>query len=173
MLIPSPLEAKSYYAGIPSSPVLVARTGTTRWKPPTGTEADQNPKELYSVGPHPLKMAWGIELPLKVYALLDSMNAQWNTVDVVRIGKSEPYYVPLIHYAPVILWVGVKPGTLSSSDGVAVAFKCRKLLEENDITDVDVEIRETIVTHWPDFSTYDQSPPRSGKKKRGKKKYES
>ena len=43
------------------------------------------------------------------------------------------------------------PASLSGADGVIVASKCRELLVENGITDVDVEIRESIV--WPSFRT--------------------
>ena len=56
MLIPSPLEAKLYYTGLsPDWPVLVARTGATRWEPPTGPEGDQKLKELRTVGNHPIR----------------------------------------------------------------------------------------------------------------------
>lgn len=38
------------------------------------------------------------------------------------------------------------PASLSGHDGVVVAFKCRELLLEYDIADVDVEIRESVVS---------------------------
>ena len=49
LTLPSPLsemEAKFYYAGLPSCPVLVARTSTTPWEAPTGPEESWNLKEL-------------------------------------------------------------------------------------------------------------------------------
>ncbi|KAG8685631.1 hypothetical protein FRC11_010304, partial [Ceratobasidium sp. 423] len=49
-------------------------------------------------------------------------------------------------FAPVVLWIGVVPGSLSGDDGVVVAFQCWKLLEEDGITDVEVEIRESVIT---------------------------
>ncbi|PBK83108.1 hypothetical protein ARMGADRAFT_679182 [Armillaria gallica] len=137
---PSEMEAKSYYAGLPSFPVLVARTGTTPWKAPTGPEAYRELKELCAVGNHALKEAWEGNLALKLHALLDSMKVQWTSTDVVRIrnvGESS---------APVILWIGVMPASLSCDDGVVVASKCRELLVEYNIADVDVEIRESVVT---------------------------
>ena len=171
MLIPSPLEAKLYYAGLPSCPVLVARTGATRWEPPTGQEGDQKLKELGPAGNHPiLSEAWEGDLPHKIIAFLDSMDVKWTSLDIVSIGNVEEYYIPLIHIAPTILWIGVIPGSLSASDGVVAAFKYRKILEENDITDVEVEIRESVVTRWPDYSQLDPPTPSGGKKKGGKKK---
>jgi hypothetical protein len=41
------------------------------------------------------------------------------------------------------------PASLSGHDGVVVAFKCRELLVEYDIADVNVEIRESVVSRWP------------------------
>jgi hypothetical protein len=38
------------------------------------------------------------------------------------------------------------PASLSGHDGVVVAFKCRELLVEYDIADVNVEIRESVVS---------------------------
>ena len=64
---------------------------------------------------------------------------EWTSIDIVRIGPAKEYY------RPVILWVGVTPGSLSHDDGLVVASKCKALLEEHDITDVDVEIRESVV----------------------------
>jgi hypothetical protein len=140
---PSPLskkETQSYYAGLPSHPVLVARTSTP-WEEPTGPEAYSRPKELRVVGNHALKEVWEDNLALKVHAFLDSIKVKWTSTDVVRIR-----YADEPESAPVILWIGVMPASLSCSDGFFVAHKCRELLEEYGITDVDVEIRESVVT---------------------------
>jgi hypothetical protein len=68
------------------------------------------------------------------------MDVKWTSIDIVRIGyDGEPS-------APVILWIGVTPASLSSGDGIFAAHKCREILEEYGITDVDVEIRESVVT---------------------------
>jgi hypothetical protein len=136
---PSEMEAKYYYYGLPSAPTLVARTGTTPWKAPTGPEAYLTAKELRPVGNHEIVDVWDDGLAAKVLALLTSKKVKWTSVDIVRIGypeKSRP---------PVIVWIGVMPASLSGDDGVVVARECRELLEEHDITDVDVEIRESIV----------------------------
>ncbi|KAH9986587.1 hypothetical protein BJV77DRAFT_965122 [Russula vinacea] len=137
---PSELEASFYYSGLPSGPVLVARTGATLWKAPTGPEAYRVIRELRAVGNHALKQVWEDDLALKLHAILNSMEVKWTSTDVVRIaneGESS---------APVILWIGVIPKSLSGDDGVIVASKCRELLVEFNITDVDVEIRESVVT---------------------------
>ena len=124
-------EAKYYYTGLPSCPTLVARTSTTPW--------DRQPKELGPASHQALHKVWADGLSRKVSDLLKSRDVEWTSIDIVRIGPAEEYY------RPVILWVGVTPGSLSHDDGLVVASKCKALLEEHDITDVDVEIRESIV----------------------------
>ncbi|KAF8267033.1 hypothetical protein EI94DRAFT_1786628, partial [Lactarius quietus] len=144
LMTPSPLEASCYYTGLPSRPLLVARTGTTPWEsvPVTGPEEYLPRKELRPVGNHApaLKEAWEGSLPLKLHALLDLMHVKWTSIDVVRIGIAGD------HSAPVILWIGVMPRSLFGEDGLVVASRCQDLLVEFNIIDVDVEIRESIVT---------------------------
>ncbi|CAA7262387.1 unnamed protein product [Cyclocybe aegerita] len=137
---PSEREAMFYYLRLPSAPRLVARTGTTLWKEPTGRWASYNDKDLRVVGNHPIKDVWEDNLALKVMDLLDSMKVKWTSLDVVRIGIVEE------DFAPVILWIGVIPTSLSGEEGVIAAYKCHELLVECNITDVDVQIRESVVT---------------------------
>jgi len=137
---PSEREAKLYYAGLPSCPPLVARTGTTPWKEPTGPEAYPRLRDLRVVGNHALQDVWEHPLAPELHTLLDSINVEWTSTDVVRIGYvGEPS-------APIILWIGVKPSSLSGAVGVDVALECHNLLGKHNITDVDVEIRESVVT---------------------------
>ncbi|KAG8733123.1 hypothetical protein FRC10_000413 [Ceratobasidium sp. 414] len=138
---PSELEASCYYYGLPSRPVLVARTGTTPWEGRTGPGRWQIPKELRAVGNHALKEVWEDNLAIQVHAILDSMKVKWTSTDVVRLAISAES-----SSAPVILWIGVIPGSLSRADGIVVVSKCRNLLEKHNIADVDVEIRESVVT---------------------------
>jgi hypothetical protein len=142
---PSPTEARCYYYGLPSAPVLVARTGTTPWKVPTGPEAYLVDKELRPVGNHMINTVWEDDMALRLHTLLDSKEVKWTSTDVVRHGSLEVYSGPLIT-EPVILWIGVVPKSLSHNDGVIVASQCQELLLEYDIADVDVEIRESVVT---------------------------
>ncbi|KAJ1301764.1 hypothetical protein OPQ81_008993 [Rhizoctonia solani] len=136
----SELEATTYYAGLPSNPKLVARTGETPWKPPTGPEAYRVIKELRTVGNHALLKVWEDKLALDIHKVLDMMEVNWTSTDVVRIGKAGE------SLPPVVLWIGVVPGSLSTNDGFIVASQCRECLEAFNITDVEVEIRESVVT---------------------------
>jgi hypothetical protein len=59
-LVSAPIkdEANQYYHGLPSSPVLVAHTGTTPWNniPPSGEHLLL--KELCPISKHPLGLVW-------------------------------------------------------------------------------------------------------------------
>ncbi|PWW72935.1 hypothetical protein C7212DRAFT_359997 [Tuber magnatum] len=138
----SPQEAKHYYHGLYSKPVLVARTGTTLWTVPRGPEAYLPYKELRPVGSHPLTAIWEDNLALEIHNILEWRSIQWTSTDVVRIGIAGE------SVAPVIIWIGVKPNTLSGEDGFGVAQECKQLLVMNQILDVEIEIRESIITRF-------------------------
>jgi hypothetical protein len=61
----SEVEAKFYYAGLLSAPVLVARTSTTPWEVPNGPDAYCKHKELRVVSYHALTELWEDNLALK------------------------------------------------------------------------------------------------------------
>ena len=135
-------ESYCYYANLPSRPRLVARssTPTTPWKAPTGWWAYPVRKELKAVGNHPLNDIWEDTLAPLVLDILESEKVKFTSVDVVRIGEVRA------PSPPVILWIGVLPESLTPVDGLDVALQCKELLEKHDILDVDVELRESIVT---------------------------
>lgn len=138
-------EANSYYAGQPSNPVLVARTTSNIWKPPTGRWGYLARRELKVVGDHALKEVWEDDLAFKTHGLLDSMAVMWTSTDVVRISVVENDRGDETPDA-IVVWIGVIPCSLSNDEGLVVAHKCKELLIEYGITDVDVEIRESVVT---------------------------
>ena len=141
---PSETEAKLYYFGLPSRPILVARSSTTPWGEYTGPEEDRPRKGLGPVGYHPIGFIWENGLADKLIAILDSLDVKFTSLDLVRIRTGDDYEAP----APVVLWIGVMPGSLSGEHGVVVVSKCLGLLGEHDITDVEVEIRESVVVRY-------------------------
>jgi hypothetical protein len=139
-------NSSSYYFGLPSIPVLVYRTGDppTRF---TGPKAYRLPKEAMPVFDHPIVDAWD-ELGPQVPDYLDSVNVTWTTIDVVRFLEAE---VDII--SPPVLWIGVKPGSLSREDAEVAAIGCEELLKKFELTDVEVAFRESVFTrsarhHW-------------------------
>ena len=139
----SDMEAKCYYAGLPSSPPLLARTSINLWEKPKGPEAYRQLKQLGVVVNHKLNTIWEDKVAPKVHACLDKMAIRWTSTDVVRLGivGESP--------APIILWIGVAPEPLlDAEDANAAAFGCLDVLKGFNITDVQVELRESFVTRF-------------------------
>jgi len=132
-------EAIHHYAGLPSDPILVYRTGTKPWEQPTGFKPYRVLKELSPVFSHDIVYAWD-DLGPEVCSCLDSLQVTWTSVDVVylaRARRDDGY---------PILWIGVKPKSLSYEDAHIAAVRCQELLESYKITDIEVEFRESIFT---------------------------
>ncbi|KIM73605.1 hypothetical protein PILCRDRAFT_828987 [Piloderma croceum F 1598] len=135
---PSPVESQYFYYGIPSQPPLVARSSLNVWLEPTGPEAYLLPKESSPIGLHPLREIWEATVGPAMVGYLDSKGVKWTSLDPVRMGyagESSP---------PVIVWMGVVPGSISGEEGVKVATHCKCILSAHDI-DVHIEIHESMV----------------------------
>lgn len=129
-------QADFYYYGLPSRPVFVASSHIEAWNPFTGSHPQ--PKALHPVGEHGIANIWEAALADQVMAYLTTNGVDWTSLDIVRIGiNGEP--------APIVLWIGVQPRTLSGEIGHNVALDIHKTLQENGITDIHVEIRESLI----------------------------
>jgi len=136
------MEAKHYYHGLYSEPVLIARTGSNAWVVPSGPEAFLRPNELGAVSDPALSEVWEGGLAFRIHEILEANTVRWTTTDVVRIGFVGECT------APVVLWIGVTPDTLSHGDGQIVAKACKELLAVHNINDIEVEIREANVIRY-------------------------
>ena len=89
-------------------------------------------------------------MSLKDYTLLNSMKIKRTSIDIVHIGydgeSSAPVMIPRRGESRISLPVLM--------DGIIVAHMCRESLEDNHITDVDVEIRESVVTRLVDVDDH-------------------
>ncbi|CAE6450272.1 unnamed protein product [Rhizoctonia solani] len=135
-------EAQHYYHGLYSRPRLVARSSafSEPWIEPTVPFEQLPCKELRPVGKHPIYEVWDDKLAPAVLDLLQTQRIDFTCIDILRIGIDEEWF------APVVLWIGVTPKSLSSVDGLTFALKCKQLLEERGIMDVHVELREAVVS---------------------------
>ena len=138
----SDLEAKLYYKGLHSKPLLVARTGMNEWQPPDGPEAFLPRKTIRPAGQHKIQGFWEEEIAPEMHALMEANNVDWTSTDVVRIGYATEAAVPLV------IWIGVIPNTLNREHGHTIALECKKVLLKYKIDDVEVEIRESMVSHY-------------------------
>ncbi|KAH9044292.1 hypothetical protein EDB85DRAFT_2284617 [Lactarius pseudohatsudake] len=141
----SEYEAKTFYYGLPSNPVLVFQTGTP-WKKPTGPEAYSVPKEVRPVFDDQIATVWD-EMGTQVFEYLDSVEVTWTTIDVVRFAEAEE------DPGPVVLWIGVKPGSLSREDAQVAAVGCETILDKFKITGAEVAFRSHSSPGWPALSS--------------------
>jgi len=165
----SEAEARFYYAGLPSAPILVGRSGSdTRWKVPTSPDTYQKLQEFRASLDKPFDQDWDADVASKRKALLDSIKLKrlyrsashplmkvWEgylrpNVCIFLDGLGlkwnsvDPFYIGSEdRFIPVLL-IGVVPGSLDGHFGGIVSHVCRKFLFEEGFTDVDVEIREWI-----------------------------
>ena len=152
----SDLEARFYYFGLPSKPVLVARTGSIPWEIPTNNWRCPQERQLWILGNHGISKIWHALGP-GVRDILDKGRVEWTSIDLVRIGNVGE------HPGSVVVWIGIKPGSQVSYDvHYDIASQCKQLLVVHDIKDVEVEMRcsQILQSTDPQFfqPTYDTDP---------------
>lgn len=74
-------EGISYYAGLPSQPALIYRTGQEKWSAPKGLEAYRRLKELLPVFVHPITRVWNDDLGWKVVNIVDTHKVRQHSYD--------------------------------------------------------------------------------------------
>ena len=112
----------------------MARSSKFDWKEVTDLAGRPLKKELNPFGVHPLNDCWDA-VAESVITILNHKDVQWTSIDAVRIGYQNGQAFP-------ILWIAVRPKSLSGEDGLQIARKCKGVLEVNSILDVQCEIRE-------------------------------
>ena len=142
-LQPSPLSKEEicfFFSGLPSRPLLIARTGAP-WKPiPPGPWRYPYERELRPVGEHAIAApgVWENQVGPALLQVLDEEAVRWNTIDVHRI-----HYIGFDNGAPfpVVVCIGVKFGLLCGEDGARVAKRCQGVLDGFGLGDVEVAIK--------------------------------
>ncbi|QRV95606.1 hypothetical protein RhiJN_23624 [Ceratobasidium sp. AG-Ba] len=143
--IPQEEEANFYYFGLISNPILVARAGTSPYQKLTVPFKDRPAKELRTVGAHPICKVWDEFLAPGLIEILRAFEVDLTSFDCLRIG-----YVGEL-YAPVVVWIGVVPGSLNGKPAVEVVSRSLRLVHKHNLMDVDVEIRESSVSDSAGF----------------------
>ena len=99
----------------------MARSSTFDWKEVTDLAGRPLKKELNPFGFHPLNDCWDA-VAESVITILNHKDVQWTSIDAVRIGYQNGQAFP-------ILWIAVRPKSLSGEDGLQIARKCKGVLE--------------------------------------------
>ncbi|KAG2078877.1 hypothetical protein BDR04DRAFT_1137768 [Suillus decipiens] len=90
---------------------------------------------------HPLQEIWETKVGPTMIEYLCSKGVEWTSLDPVRMGYADD------SSPPIIIWMGVVPGSLSAQHGIEVATCCKSILSAHDIEEVHIEIRESEVIH--------------------------
>ncbi|KAI6084290.1 hypothetical protein F4821DRAFT_176193 [Hypoxylon rubiginosum] len=133
---PSDEERDEYYFGISGKPRLVARTSHHKWSVPKYERCDGTWRRVYKPlfeGKQPIIVSrWTEDLTL---ALVEALSGcSWSYFFPICIGFHGKF--------PTILQVAVEEDSLQWDEGVAIALKCRTILRDFHIDNVEVEIRE-------------------------------
>lgn len=137
---PSRKEVRSYYRGLPDSPNLVARSTATPWNDNAVYERLLDP-----VGKHAIVPLWNDSTGSLRCKILEAVeNIDWNAIDILRCGSTDFKDRDLVR--PVVLFVSVEPRCTTWLNGRAVSLRCRKVLREHGIHDVEVEVKESRIT---------------------------
>ncbi|KAI0786845.1 hypothetical protein C8Q75DRAFT_734397 [Abortiporus biennis] len=151
----SKAEAQFYYAGLPSEPILVYRTGKEKWSLPRGPEAQPRLKELREGFDHPITKVWNNDLGWKVVSVMDNHKIPFTTIDIVLFKNIELNTVSSedeettnvnsqLVFSPVTIWIGVFPDSTTATAAHYAAQDILAVLHTYQITDVDVDFRESI-----------------------------
>ncbi|KIJ40723.1 hypothetical protein M422DRAFT_780648 [Sphaerobolus stellatus SS14] len=99
-------------------------------------------KEASPVCIHAISTVWH-ELGEKIYKYFDSIKLKRTSIDPVRFAEAgkEP--------GPLFLWMGVLPGTLSPDHAKDPAVRCKEILLEYKITDIEIVLLDVRIPFIP------------------------
>ncbi|WVO17507.1 hypothetical protein L204_105200 [Cryptococcus depauperatus] len=145
---PDEYERTSYYNGIAGErdhPELVYRSDlhTTPFPKPTGRFGHLPVKSLRGVFDTPLNTVWATVGP-QIRDLIKAQDIHWSSIDTVRFFTHGPPGEDVKGtLGPVVIWIGVIPGSISADTAHDVSQQILELLQKNGVEGVVVEWRET------------------------------
>ncbi|KAI0765460.1 hypothetical protein C8Q74DRAFT_1205077 [Fomes fomentarius] len=146
---PDAYERKSYYNGIAEDgdhPELVYRSDclTKPFPKPVGRHAHIPVKSIYGVFDTPLNGIWHTVGP-QIRDLIKLREIRRSSTDTARFfTHGPPGEEAKGSLGPVVIWVGVLPGSTSSDTAHDVSQEILALLLKNGVEDVVVEWREAV-----------------------------
>lgn len=146
---PDEYERTAYYNGITGDddhPVLIYRSDflTTPFPKPHGRFAHIPVKSLRGVFDTPLNGVWDTVGP-QICDLIKARKIDWSSVDPARFFTHAPLGEETKgSLGPVVIWVGVIPGSTSADTAHEVSGEILALLLNNGVNDTVVEWREAV-----------------------------
>ncbi|KAF9054587.1 hypothetical protein BJ165DRAFT_1439979 [Panaeolus papilionaceus] len=145
----SDYERCTYYTGLTTSnghPDLLYRTGSSKapWTQPTGNFEIQPTKSFSVVCGMPINKVWRTVGPQINRIVKDTIKKEY-TIDLTRFiitDTTEPQHKKTL--GPVVIWIGVAPGSTSADTARNVSADIQSILKISDIVDVEVEWHEAV-----------------------------
>ncbi|KAH8110301.1 hypothetical protein DFH11DRAFT_1621957 [Phellopilus nigrolimitatus] len=146
---PDAYERATYYNGITGDddhPELVYRSDylTTPFPKPAGRFAHIPVKSVYGTFDTSLNKAWDTVGPL-IVDIIVARNIKCTSIDPARfLTHAEPGEGGKGRLGPVVVWIGVEPGSTSPDTAHDVSQAILALLQKNNVKDIVVEWREAV-----------------------------
>lgn len=147
---PTDYERITYYNGVAGDsdhPELVYRSDflTAPFNKPSGRYAHIPLKSIYGVYDTPLNGVWDTVGP-KTADLITNRKIDWLSIDPARFfTHATPGEEEKGRLGPVVIWIGVTPGSTSSNTAHEVSQEILSLLREHGVEDTVVEWREGVL----------------------------
>lgn len=141
---PSELEQERYYYGLPSQPKLIARSSISPWQ----FQQEEWPirKMLRPVFKHKIVGLWNNSTgPLRQDILAAVASLNWIALDVLRIGYDDVFASESTEH-PITLFISVEKDSTSWPVGYGIVQRCRQILQQYDLADVHVDMKESSIT---------------------------
>ncbi|KAF9485641.1 hypothetical protein BDN70DRAFT_870939 [Pholiota conissans] len=132
-------EENRSFDGLPTTPVSIYHTGDLLPLPFLSIDIQARP-----ICNHKIVSVWH-ERGQRIYKFFDSIGLKWTTIDVVRFILVEPLK-ETGKPGSLFLWVGVIPQSLSKRDAGAAAVRCKEILADYEISNVEIAFRESVFT---------------------------
>lgn len=152
---PDPYERASYYNGITGDgdhPELVYRSDalTTPFPKPVGRFSHIPVKSVRGVFGTPLNQVWGAVLP-QIRDIIEAQKIRWSSIAPARFfTHGPPGEEEKGSLGPVVIWIGVLPGSTSPETAHDVSQEILALLRKHEVEGVVVEWREAVAQRLAD-----------------------
>ncbi|KAI9512446.1 hypothetical protein F5148DRAFT_973579 [Russula earlei] len=145
---PDAYERASYYNGITGDgdhPELVYRSDslTMPFPKPVGRFAHVPIKSLRGVFGTPLNKVWDTVGP-QIRDIIKAQKIQWSSISLARFFTHGPPGEEKGSLGPVVIWIGVLPGSTSPDTAHDVSQQILALLRKHEVEGVVVEWTEAV-----------------------------
>ncbi|KAF5691999.1 hypothetical protein FCIRC_185 [Fusarium circinatum] len=140
---PSEEERRDYFYGLPSSPLLVARSSTAAWSRHSSYDFPEEKKLAVATG-HAIQQPWNEPNSSLQISIIEALgDLDWTAIDILRVRYKrhvEPNGVKREN--PVTMLISVPENSTTFIRGYEAVCRCKSILEDMGLGDVEVEMKE-------------------------------